>query len=632
MQAFREMVRGWLGKTLLALLLVPFALVGIESYFNRSTEVVVAEVDGAEISKPLLDKAFDNQRQQLQARLGPDASLTALQQKQLRERVLNSLVQRELLLASARDAGYRVSDATLHQLIEETPTFQEAGRFSQARYTQVLSQIGETPASFPTRAREEILTSQRVAGMLQSAFVTPAELDLLGGLDTQVRDVSYVLVPASRHLATVSVSDAEIKAAYDADTQRFMQPEQVSLTYVQLKRDAFLAAAKVTPEALKARYDERVKAMGAGEERRASHILIAINDKSPDAAARKRIDELAAEVAKGGDFAALAKANSQDPGSAANGGDLGFAGHGMFVPEFEKALFALAKPGDVSPVVKSPFGYHLIKLAEIKQANVPSFASLKPVLEKEVRQAQADEAYTQTAEKLDAAIYEAGDLADPARTAQLAVQTTPLFDRKSATGLTAERKILEAAFSDDLVKDGKNSSAITLRDGSTVWLHVAQHVPAHKLPLAEVSTTIANRLKLDKALAQSLIDAEALVKASAGQPLAAAAQAAGLSLVSQADVGRRTPMPSSQLLRDAFRAPHPEQGKPQPIAVKLDDGAAVILVTAVKPGAPLAGAQRLTTQGMLAENRGQQELQDVLGYLRAKADVVIKTVDSSKSE
>ena len=624
------MVRGWLGKTLLGLLLIPFALVGIESYFEGGKEVVVAEVDGREISRTLLDKAFDNQRQQLQARLGPDASLTPAQQKQLRERVLNSLVQRELLLASAKDAGYRVSDAALQQLIQETPTFQENGRFSQARYVQVLSQIGESPTTFPNRAREEILTSQRVTGLLQSAFVTPVELDQLGGLDSQLRDVSYVLVPAARHLAAVSADDAEIKAAYDKDSQRFMQPEQVSVSYIQLKRDAFLAAAKVTPEALQARYDERVKAMGAGEERRASHILIAVNDKSPDAAARKRIDELAGEVAKGADFATLAKASSQDPGSAVNGGDLGFASRGMFVPEFEKALFSLAKPGDVSAVVKSPFGYHLIKLTEIKQANVPSFATLRPELEKEVRMAQADEAYTQAAEKLDSALYEAGDLSEPARAAGLAVTTTPLFDRKGGDGLIAERKIIEAAFSDDLVKDGKNSGAIGLRDGSTVWLRVARHLPARKLPLAEVREVIAARVKLDKALAKSLADAEALVKASATQPLAAAAQAAGLSSASQADVGRQTPMPSAQLLREAFRAPHPVQGKAQAIAVKLGEGAAVIMVTAVKPGAALAGQQRKATQAMLAENRGQQELQDVLGYLRAKAKVEIKSIGDSK--
>ena len=630
MQAFREMVRGWLGKTLLALLLIPFALVGIESYFNPSSDPAVAEVDGKEIPRSLLEKAYDNQKQQLQARLGPDAALTPAQQKQLRQRVLNSLVQRELLIASARGAGYRVTDATIQQLIQETPAFQEAGRFSSSRYTQVLSQIGETPATFPARARDEILTSQRVAGLLQSAFVTPAELDQLTGLDAQQRDVRYVVIPAARHLDKVTVSDDEVKAYHARENSRFLQPEQVVVSYVQLTRDKFLAAAKVTPEAVKARYDERVKSLAAGEERRASHILIAVADKAKDAEARKRIDEIAAQVAKGADFAALAKASSQDPGSAANGGDLGFAGKGMFVPEFEKALFALAKPGDVSAVVKSPFGYHLIKLAEIRQPSLPSLESLRPELEREVRQAQADEQYTQAAEKLDAAFYEASDLKAPAAAAGLTVQLSPLMDRQGGPGVLAERKVIDAAFNEELTKEGKNSSAIALRDGSTVWLHVDRHLPERKMPLSEVAAVIAAKLRQDKALSLALIEAEGLAKGIAAKALDVAAAERGLKLVSQAGVSRRSTLPDPQLLRDVFRAPHPEAGRSQPLAVKLGDAAAVIEITAVKPGQAIEPAQRANTRMMLSENRGQQELQDLLGYLKSRADVTLS--DKPKAE
>lgn len=630
MQAFRDVVRGWLGKVMLGLLVLPLVLVGMESYFGGNSEVIVAEVDGHEISQTVLDKAFENQKQQLLARSGPDATLTDVQQKQLRERVLNSLVQRQLLLDSAKVAGYQVSDATIQTLIQSTPTFQEAGKFSPARYAQVLSQIGETPASFPDRAREEILTSQRVSGLLMSAFVTSAELDQLSSLDSQQRDISYVLLPASGFMAQAVVSDAQVKAFYDQEQKRFSRPEVVSVNYLSLSRDAFSAQVKLDPALVKTRYEERIKALSAAEERQAAHILIAIDDKIKDADAKAKIDALAKQVAAGADFAALAKANSKDPGSAANGGDLGFTARGQFVPEFDKALFDLAKAGDVSAVVKSPFGYHLIKLLAVKQPSVPSFAQLQGELEQEVRVAQADELFTQTVEKLDAAVYESADLQGPAKSFNLSVQTSPVFDRQGGDGLWRERKILDAAFSDDLIKERKNTSALTLKDGTTVWLSLARHEPSRKLPLAEVTPVIRAKLQLDQAVALAVKAADAIAKASASTSFAAAAANTGLTVQTSAAVTRRDATLNPELLREAFRVAPPTAGKAQTAVVKLGDAAAVVAVTAVKAGPLLADSQRLSAQTMLGENRGQQELQDVLGYLKAEAKVSFKAVQPAE--
>lgn len=624
MQAFRDVVRGWLGKVMLGLLALPLVLVGVESYFGGNSEVIVAEVDGHEISQSLLDKAYENQKQQLLARSGADATLTDAQQKQLRERVLNSLIQRQLLLTSAKDAGYQVSDATIQTLIQSTPTFQEGGKFSPARYSQVLNQIGETPATFPERAREEILTSQRVSGLLMSAFVTPAELDQLSSLDSQQRDISYAVLPASGFMAKVQVSDAQVKAFYDQEQQRFSRPEVVSVNYLSLSRDAFSAQVKLDPALVQARYDERVKALSSAEERQAAHILIAIDDKVKDADAKAKIDALAKQVAEGADFAALAKANSKDPGSAANGGDLGFTARGQFVPEFDKALFGLAKAGDVSTVVKTPFGYHLIKLLAVKQPTVPSFAQLQGELEKEVRASQADELFTQTVEKLDAAVYESADLQGPAKSFNLSVQTSPVFDRQGGEGLWRERKILDAAFSDDLIKERKNTSALTLKDGTTVWLSLASHEPSRKLPLAEVAPVIRAQLQLEQSVALAAKAADEVVKASATDGFAKAAASAGLAVQTRAAVTRRDAVLDPALLREAFRVAPPAAGKVQTAVVKLSDAAVVVAVTAVKAGPLLTGTQRVATQTMLGENRGQQELQDMLGYLKAEAKVSLK--------
>ncbi len=609
---------------MLGLLTLPVIFLGIESYFSGSSEVIVAEVDGHEISRSLLDKAVENQKQQLLARSGPDATLTDAQQKQLRERVLNSLIQRQLLLDSAQNSGYQVSDATIQTLIQSTPTFQEGGKFSPARYAQVLSQIGETPATFPARARDEILTSQRASGLLMSAFVTPAELDQLSGLDGQRRDLSYAVIPASRFMSQVQVSDAQVKAFYDQEQERFNRPEVVSVNYLSLSRDAFTAQVKLDPVLVKARYDERVKALSGAEERQAAHILVAVDDKVKDADAKAKIEALAKQVAAGADFAELAKANSKDPGSASKGGDLGFTARGQFVPEFDKALFGLTKAGEVSAVVKSPFGYHLIKLLAIKQPSIPSFAQLQGELEKEVRATQADELFTQTVEKLDAAVYESADLQGPAKAFGLTVQTSPVFARQGGEGLWHERKVLDAAFSDDLIKERKNTSALTLKDGTTLWLSLATHEPLRKLPLAEVAPAIRAKLQLDQALALAVKEAEKVAQASVSAGFAPTAAAAGLTVVTKAGVARRDPALPPLLLRDAFRIAPPVAGKAQSAVTKLSDAAAVVTVTGVQSGSALAGTQRVATQTMLGENHGQQELQDVIGYLKAEAKIILK--------
>lgn len=628
MDAFRSMVKGWLGKFLLALLSIPFIFFGVETYFGGGAEPTVAEVAGEPISQRLLDRAVENQRQQLISRMGPDALLSAQQQAELRKTVLNSLVQRELLLKSARDSGYRVSDESVQQLIRETPTFQDNGQFSAERYVRVLAQIGETPTTFPARARQEILISQQVSGWLQSSFVTGAELDALTRLDTQTRSVRYGEIPASRFLSEVSVSDADIAQAYAKESARFQQPERVAVQYIVLDRSRYLAAAQVSDEAVQARYAQRVAAVSGAEQRQASHILIAIDDKTADADAKKQIEAIAAQLKAGGDFVAIAKAQSKDPGSAAQGGDLGFAGKGMFVPEFEQALFALKQAGDVSPVVKTPFGYHLIKLTAIRKEAPPSFASLQATLADEVRQALADEAFNKAVESIDATVYEASDLTEPAKAAGLRIEQSALFDRRGTDGVFAERKAIEAAFNDEQTKDRRNSGAVTLKDGRTLWLHVSQYLAARKQPLPEVKEQLRAELSTERALSKALALAESMVKRSASEPESAWLD--GVELRSAAALTRSNQQIKPELLQAIFRAPAPQAASLQWAAFKLANSVALVQVTSVTAKPSLVGPERQVTQGMVAQNQGQQELQDALALLREEIKVVIKPQTSAQ--
>lgn len=615
MESFRQAVKGWLGMTMLALLAVPLVLVGMESYFSGGRTVMAADVNGVEISQTQLDRAYQGQLQQVQARLG-NARLSDDERVELRRQVLDNLVQRQLLLQSGERAGYRVSDQQVLRLIRETPAFQDNGRFSPQRYASVLSQIGESPASFPERARQEVITAQRMSGWLQSAFVTRQEAARLLALDGQTRDVSYVEFPVAAYLDRVSIDDDDVRTAYEREARLFQQPEQVRVDYLLLSANAFADQVSVVEEAIQARYQQRLQALSANEERRAAHILIA----GAGSESRAKVEALLKRLQDGESFAELARAHSEDPGSASDGGDLDFASRGQFEPDFEQALFALQSPGDISPVVQTPFGFHLIQLQEVRRPPQPSLASLRDELAREVRLAEAEELYLEAIERVDAAAYESSSLQEVAEVAGVSVQRSAWFSRQGGQGLTADARVIDTAFSDELIREKRNSTAVSLPDGSTVWLHVAEHQPARKRPLAEVRDLIQAKLASERAMQLAKTDAEALLAAARVSGDLAAAQR---PVRQQRGLSRRDQTLEPALLMALFRAEQPREGQAVASLATLPDRVLVSLVTAVQPGPVEGDDLREIVAGALAENRGQQELQTLLAFLRDKAKVKV---------
>lgn len=623
MEAFREMVKGWLGKSLLVFILGIMAITGIEMYYTGG-KVTAASVNGVDVTQAELDRLVERQRQQVMAQMGPGADASLLDTKRIRQEVLDGLISRELLVQAAADQGYLVSDATVNKLIHEVPSFQEDGKFSKRLYEQALRQIGENPATYPVRAKQELSYSMLVAAIGQSGLVTGPELERLTALNNQQRDLHFAVVPAARFLAGLTVGADEIKTYYGAHPDRFTRPETVTLEYITLTRDAFLASAVPTEEELRARYDERARTTSSNEQRRAQHILISVDAKTRDADALKKIQDIEKRARAGEDFGKLAKEFSQDTGSVASGGDLGLAGRGMFDPAFEKALFSL-KQGEISAPVKSQYGYHLIKLNGVEAAQLPSFAALRPQLEREVREAKAEELFSETSDKLDAAVYEAADLKEPAERFKLAVATTDPFTRQGGQGVASDRKVVEAAFGDELLKEGKNSTGMRLADGRVIWVRVKQHEPAHLIPLAEVEADVRNQLLLEKAKAKARENALAIKDAlGKGEALSAVAARHGLTWQDVPGATRRTQLPSPELLQVAYRLPHPAEGRATADTLELGTSVVVVAVSKVTPGQPAAGAEITQIRNVLSETRSQQEFQDYVRFLRESGDVDIR--------
>lgn len=611
LQNIRDNSRGWIAKTIIGLIVMLMAFTGFEAIITgTSNRNNAAEVNGDAITINELGQAVEMQRRQLLQQLGRDFDASLLDEKLLREASLKGLIDRKLLLQGARDAGFAFSQPALDQVILKTPEFQTEGRFDPARFDQVIRQMGYTRMQFRQMLEEEMLIGQLRAGLGASSFVTEDQARAFASLERQTRDFASLVIKADS--AATKVADEDVKSYYDEHAAEFMSPEQVVLEYVQLDKDSLFDSVDVTDEELQPLYQSEIANLS--EQRQAAHILI----EGDDDAAKKKIEEIKARIDAGEDFAVLAKEFSQDPGSAANGGDLGYAGQGVYDPAFEEALYAL-KPDQVSAPVHTEFGWHLIKLLGVQGAEVPSFDSLKEKLAREYKTQQVEQRFVELSKQLEDAAFEASDLAQPAQELGLKVQVTEPFGREGgASGITANRQVLQAAFSPEVLEDGNNSSTIELDPSTVVVIRAKQHLKPEQLPLEKVAESIRGHLQQERASAAAKAEGERLLAAAkAGEN-----QRKDWSV--QEAVTRSQEGVEPKVLQALFRMPKPEsKDAPSFAGVVLNNGDYVVLrLDGVSvPEAALSEQELGMYRNFLASREGQQDFAAYRKQLEAKADI-----------
>lgn len=613
LQNIRDNSQGWIAKTIIGVIVVLMALTGFDAIIqSTSNSQNAADVNGEKITQSSLNAAVDMQRRQLIQQFGKDFDASLLDDKLLRQASLDSLVDRTLLLQGAKEAGMGFSDASLDQLILQTPAFQVDGKFNAARFDQILQQQGMGRMEFRERLKQDVLVSQLQASLAASNFVTDAELENFVRLDKQTRDFASKTI----HIDTksVDISDDELKAYYDEHKDQYMSPEQVVVEYVELRKESFFAQAEASDEELQALYQKEIANLA--EQRRAAHILLEVSDKLSDEQAKAKLAEVAERLKQGEDFAKLAEEASQDPGSASNGGDLGFAGPGVYDPEFEKSLYALKKD-EVSAPVRSSFGWHLIKLLDVQAPEVPSFDSLKAKLEREVKAQQVEQRFVEAAKELEEASFEASDLAQPAQELGLQVQTSGAFGREGGEGVAANRQVVQAAFSPEVLEDGANSGAIELDPDTTLVLRVKEHKKPTLLPLEEVSAGIRDTLSRKKASEAAKAEGEALL----AQLRDGGASGKDWKVVEAATRSQEGVEP--EVLQALFRMAKPEDGKSSFAGVTLNNGDYVVLrldgVGQAK--AELSAEEKTSYRRFLASRAGQQDFAAYREQLKESADI-----------
>ncbi|MBP5967513.1 MULTISPECIES: SurA N-terminal domain-containing protein [Pseudomonas] len=619
LQNIRDNSQGWIAKTIIGIIVVLMAFTGVEAIFQATTNSQnAATVNGEDISQNELSQAVDMQRRQLMQQLGKDFDASLLDEKMLRESALKGLIDRKLLLQGADEAKFAFSEGALDQVILLTPEFQVDGKFSSERFDQVIRQLGYSRMQFRQMLAQEMLIGQLRAGVAGSGFVTDAEVLAFARLEKQTRDFATLNVKADP--AAVKVTDDEVKAYYDEHAKEFMTPDQVVIDYLELKKASFFDQVTVKDEDLQAAYQKEIANLS--EQRRAAHILIEVNDKTTEAQAKAKIEEVQARLAKGEKFEALAKEFSQDPGSANNGGDLGYAGPGVYDPAFEKSLYSLAKD-QVSEPVRTDFGFHLIKLLGVEAPEVPSLASLKDKLTRDLKAAQVEQRFVEATKQLEDSAFEASDLAQPAADLKLTVHTSKPFGREGGEGVTANRAVVTAAFSTEVLDESANSTAIELDPDTVIVLRAKEHLKPAQLPLESVSAAIRAQLTKEHASAAAKTKAEKLIAdlRDGKAPLDKAVDGQDWKTTEAATRGQEGVEPA--VLQALFRMPKPAaKDKPTFTSVTLPDGSLVIVrLNGVNEAAAPTDEEKVQYRRFLASREGQQDFAAYRKQLESQADI-----------
>lgn len=634
LQDIRDRTTGPVAWIIVALLSVPFALWGINSYFQGGSGGgdSVAKVGGQSITKYQLQRAYNQRFRRLRQMMGQHFDPDIIKPQVLRIQALQSLIQRSLLVQYAQDHGYRVSDRSVLAHLKQTPAFQENGTFSSKRYRQVLKRSGMQPAQYEARIRQALLIQQLRSGITSSTVVTQARIDQAYRLQHERRSLSYLVFHADHYRDRVSISDKEIKNYYQSHSSQFTLPQQVKLAYVDLNQSDLKPDQPPSKKDLKALYESEKSQFSSPGKRRARHILIKVNKDESGKEARAKAQKIRKKMENGASFADMAKKYSQDAGTNQKGGELGWLGRHALPEPFEKALFNL-KQGAVSQPVRTRYGWHLIKLQAIRPARTKAFSdpSVQKKLKKQYRRKAASKRFKNKSQTLAKISFENPDALKPvARKLGLKVQQTGWITQKGEhKGLVDHGDVIKAAFSDQVLKMGLNSKPIELSDGRQVVVRLADRKKTRTKPLQKVKGQIKQALSKQQIvhMARGKAD-EALSEARKGQSLHALAKdIPGTSLKNPGYVSRQESGVNTAILSRVFSMPLPGHKKDATYeSVSLDDGdTAVLALDDIQYGDPSRAnrEERKKLRKSLAQQQGRAAFASYMDSIREEYKVKV---------
>jgi peptidyl-prolyl cis-trans isomerase D len=624
LQSIHDKLKGWLAVVVLGAIALVFVFWGIN--WTMTAPTYAAKVNGSEISTGEVRQTYQQQLAQIERQ--SNGPLNDAMRNEIKRRVLEDAVSSEALVTRADDLGYRVSDQELLAAMSQVPAFQVDGKFDMAHAVAVLHMQGRSVNEIEALFRRDVKLRQLDTALTTSSFATPTELKAFRALTHQQREVAWITLAASKYAAAATPDDAAITAYYDAHKFDYMTPETVNLRYIEISLTQLAAKVSVDDAQLKAYYEEQKtktpELFTQAEQRRVRHILLSVTDPKDDAAVKAKAEGILKRAQGGEDFAKLAKEFSQDPGSAAQGGDLGWSESKVFVGPFADAAFSM-KTDEIRGPVKTQFGYHILKLDGIQPVKVKTFEESKADLETEYRRSEAEKLFNNAQDQLaDAALQNTTDIDVVARKAGLTVQDIPVFSRVDGGGALGNvPAVIEAAFSQDVL-DGRLSSIVEVEKGRGVVLRATDHKLRAQKPLDAVRMDVVAAWKKQRGVElAAAAAADATKRLNAGESWDAVAKNLGATVQAPKFVARSDQEVPLEVRTTAFQAPKPA-AKPVYASVRLGNGdAAVLAFSAVREDPSDANLKDADLRRQFAARMASGEAQSYAAAARAEAKVTV---------
>ena len=625
LQAIRDRVTGVVAFVILGLLAVPFLFFGLEQYARGIPQDAIAQVGDSEISLSEFQTEFARYRAQLRMQQGENYNELATNQPQVRREFLDGMIDQRLLEEHARSLGLNISPNTLLEVIRTISAFQVDGEFNAEVYQQRLQANGQSPRQFEQELAADLLLRELPAAVSASGIVTDKDVERWLAVQLQSREVALVPIDSAPFRDAEAIDAERIETFYNENTDQFMRPEEITVEYVDLDTRDMLNTIEINETELRQRYEAVQSRYMTPEQRRAAHILIVENDARDALEASALAVDVRTRLEQGEDFSQLAADLSDDPGSSAQGGDLGWIEPDIMPAAFEEALYAM-QLNEVSEPVETEFGWHIIRLDEIAEPRGQTFEEARAEIASVMREEQADDLYTELLERMIDLIYAdptgleavAGDL-------DLELQTAGPYSRFNAEGVLADPRVLEEAFSDLVLIERQASEPIELERNRAVVIRVTEHQPSMPRLLDDVSDEIRDRLAREDAREAARQYGEQIIEqaGATGEMLSEVAQTEALEF-NERTLTRRDFDLGSQVLNGIFALP--DSG--DEIAMHLVErggGWTLVRLDNVVPGNPADAddAQRQSASLQISMNRSAQEVQGLLEWLRANTEITV---------
>lgn len=575
LQSVRDNLKGTVAVIVIILFIIPMVLSGVGgSFLGSAAGTDAATVNGESISKMELSREVYAQKQRILAQDGVDPASDFLKDENLTGPVLDRLTRRTAMLVAAREGGMSISDQTINKIITDQQEFYVDGKFDPERYRQLLASNGFTPASYREVLKTELLMEQQVKGMTASGFVTQAELDAIVSVIDETRSFYSIKIPAEGLREQVTVSDAEVEEYYNANQQAFVEPEKLTVDYLDLSVDKLAEGVEVAEADLRAQFEQELKDFSSETEYQIAHLLISEENSA-------NVEKVSERLAAGDDFATLVEEFSEDEGSKAAAGDLGVLTPGVYPDEFETAVYAMEE-GEVSPPVVTDAGTHFIKVTRKIEGQPPTYEERKDAIANQLQRMQAETTYVTMLDQLGEYTFNSGDLASASEQLNLEIKTSLRFQRNQGVGVANNQAFRDAAFSPEVLVDGQNSNVIELSNDRAVVLRKSTHEPEHIKPLEQVREQIVTTLTDKKVEELQQERATALIASlKSGENIEQVAKEQGYELNQHQDVKRTDASVDRTVLAAAFAMS--KNGKYESVALNNNEYA-VIGLTNVSPG------------------------------------------------